>query len=60
MKLVCVLQFSRIESLFLGGVLLQFLVARTQLFSPLNTFGFQQNIFCSKFPESLSGKVVYL
>lgn len=51
---------SWIGSLFLGGVLLQFLVARTQLFSPSNTFGFQQNILYSKFPGNLSGKVVYL
>lgn len=59
MELVCLL-FCWLESLFLGGVLLQFLVARTQLFSPLNTFGFKQNILYSKFLGSLSGKVVYL
>lgn len=37
-----------------------FLVARTQLFSPLNTFGLQQDILYSAFLWSLGGNVVYL
>lgn len=54
MELQCVV------CLLLCGVLFQFLVARTQLFSPLNTFGFQQNILYSKFLGSHGGNIVYL